>query len=253
MKFGIMGELLVDDGVTRRFVPAPKQRVLLATLILSANHPVSVDHLADLVWDGAPPPSWRAALHNHVNRLRRAIGPAGARVVTMSPGYLLALRDDNESDLTMFESLSRTAQVAVAEGDWERAGEPLRAALRLWRGEPLGDVPCEPLRGAWVPALTERWLQLVEWRIEADLRAGRDPLLVSELRQLTGAYPMRERFRCQLMTALCRSGRQADALGVYQDARRLLNRELGIEPGAELRQAHRRVLAGESFMPETYA
>jgi DNA-binding SARP family transcriptional activator len=252
MKFGVLGQLLVHDGTVRRLVPAPKQRVLLATLILSANHPVSVDHLADLVWDGSPPPSWRAALHNHVNRLRRTIGPAGARLVTSFPGYQLEVHDA-ESDLMAFETLSRAAQAAVVAGAWERTGAPLRAALNLWRGTPLGDVPCEPLRGAWVPALTERWLQLVEWRIESDLRSGHDPLLVGELRQLVGAHPLRERFHCQLMTVLCRTGRQAEALAVYQDARRLLNSELGIEPGFELRQAHQRVLSGESFAPGTYA
>ncbi len=249
MRFGVLGQLLVDDGAARRLLPAPKQRILLAALLLEAGRPVGVDRLAELLWDGVPPRSWRAALHNHVNRLRRAAGPAGERVLTSPPGYLLEIRADAESDLLAFETLSRRARTAVAADDWDRAGTAARAALRMWRGTPLSDVPSTVLRDAWVPALAERRLQLVEWRVESDLRSGHDPLLVSELRQLVGDHPLRERFHCQLMTALYRTGRQADALAVYREARSLLNRELGIEPGFELRQAHRRVLSGEPLAP----
>jgi DNA-binding SARP family transcriptional activator len=247
MIFGVLGQLLVDDGTARRSIPAAKQRIVLAALILGVNRITSIDDLGDLVWDGSAPKSWRAALHNYVARLRSALGEAaGSRLVTCSPGYRLELDADTESDWCAFEALSAQAQIAVESGSWERAGVLLRSALGLWRGTPLIDVPSEELRRGWVPALTEQWLKLVEWRIESDLRLRRDSRLVVELRPLVTAYPLRERFHCQLMTALCRGGRQAEALTVYQDARRLLIAELGIEPGPELQQLHRRVLTGES-------
>jgi DNA-binding SARP family transcriptional activator len=242
--FGVLGQLLVDDGVTSRPITAPKQRILLASLALAANRIVPIDELADLVWDGTPPESWHAALHNYVARLRKSMGSAGPRLVTRSPGYALELANDAEADWREFEALSSRAQTDVQSGQWERAGKALRAALALWRGVPLIDVPCEPLRREWVPALTERWLQLVEWRIDADLMLHHDSNLIVELTPLVSAYPLRERFHCQLMAALCRCGRQAEALAVYQDARRLLVSDLGIEPGPELQQMHRQVLSG---------
>lgn len=249
MLFGVLGELLVDDGVTQHPLTASKQRILLASLALSANHIVPVDELVDLVWDGSPPDSWRAALHNYVARLRKSIGFAGPRLVTRSPGYVLEISGDAEADWRLFEALSSQTQAAVQSGGWEQAGSVVRSALALWRGVPLIDVPCEPLRREWVPALTERWLQLVEWRIESDLRLHHDSNLVVELTPLVSAHPLRERFHCQLMAALCRSGRQAEALAVYQRARRLLVSDLGIEPGPELQQMHRQVLSGTADSP----
>ncbi|QMU77850.1 AfsR/SARP family transcriptional regulator [Streptacidiphilus sp. PB12-B1b] len=223
---------------------APKQRILLAALALSANRIVPIDELVDLLWDGAPPESWHAALHNYVARLRKSMGLAAPRLMTRSPGYALELANDAEADWREFEALAWRSQASVQAGEWDQAGTALRAALALWRGVPLIDVPCEALRREWVPALTERWLQLVEWRIDADLMLHHDSNLIVELRPLVSAYPLRERFHCQLMAALCRSGRQAEALAVYQDARRLLVTDLGIEPGPELQQMHRQVLSG---------
>jgi len=250
MFFGVLGQLLVDNGVEKCRIPAPKQRIILAALIFGAGRVVSVDELADLVWNGAPPQSWRAAVHNYMARLRRSLGPAGPRLVTSSPGYLLEC-DEAESDWRRFDTLARQSRSAAETGCWDSAAISLGAALALWRGMPLADVPSEPLRREWVPTLTEQWLQLVEWRIESDLRLGRDQHLVIELRRLATAYPLRERFHSQLMLALCRGGRQAEALTVYRDARRLLVTELGIEPGPELRRIQRWVLDGEADLIST--
>jgi len=245
MFFGVLGQLLVDNGVEKCQIPAPKQRIMLAALIFGAGRVVSVDELADLLWNGSPPQSWRAALHNYTARLRRSLGLAGPRLVTSSPGYILEC-DEAESDWRRFDTLARQSRGAAETGSWESAAVSMRSALELWRGVPLADVPSEPLRREWVPTLTEQWLQLVEWRIESDLRLGRDPHLVIELRRLVTAYPLRERFHSQLMLALSRGGRQAEALTVYHDARRLLVTELGIEPGPELRRIQRCVLDGEA-------
>jgi DNA-binding SARP family transcriptional activator len=243
--FGVLGQLLVNDGTEDRAVPAPKQRIMLAALILNANRITSVEDLASLAWGESRPASWQAALHNYIARLRRAMGGAGCRLLTRAPGYLLELDAETESDLGIFASLSRQAQAVVELRSWEQAGALLRTALDLWRGSPLVDVSSETLHREWVPALTEQRLKLLEWRIESDLWLSQETSLVSELRPLVAAYPLRERFSCQLMIALSRSGRQAEALAAYQDVRRHLVAELGIEPGHELQLTHRRVLAGE--------
>jgi DNA-binding SARP family transcriptional activator len=245
MIFGVLGPLLVDDGVEQRTVSAAKQRIILAALLLAANRIIVAGDLVDLVWDEPPPRSHRAALHNYLTRLRRSMGAAGPRLETRSPGYLLRLEDDSESDLRMFERHARAAQAAVDAALWERAGAAARDALDLWRGTPLIDVPCDSLHHAWLPTLRERRLQLIEWRIESDLRRGLVCDVVTELQQLTAAYPMRERFHGQLMVALSSTGRQGEALTVYQRARQQLVDELGIEPGPELRRVHQLVLAGE--------
>jgi DNA-binding SARP family transcriptional activator len=245
MMFGILGQLLVNDGTDHRSIPAPKQRIILAALILNANRITSVEDLAALVWEDSRPGSWQAALHNYIARLRRAMGGAGQRLVTHSPGYVLELAPETESDLGIFASLSHRARAAVETRSWQEAGALLRSALEMWRGTPLVDVPCEALHREWVPALTEHRLKLLEWRIESDLWLRQETYLVAELRPLIAAHPLRERFSCQLMIALSRSGRQAEALAVYQDVRHKLVAELGIEPGPELQSTHRRVLAGE--------
>lgn len=239
----------MNDGAAVRTIAAPKQRIMLAALILAGGQVVPVEELADLTWNGAPPTSWRAALHNYMTRLRKSMGPAGVRLRTCSPGYLLELDGSTESDWQRFDTLSRLARAAAEEDEWEAAAAALHAALALWRGTPLVDVPSEALRREWVPTLTEQWLQLIEWRIESDLRLGRDPHLVIELRKLVASNPLRERFHGQLMLALCRVGRQAEALSVYQDARRLLVSELGIEPGHELQQIQRWVLTRKADQP----
>jgi DNA-binding SARP family transcriptional activator/Flp pilus assembly protein TadD len=251
MWFGILGPLLVHDGDTPVEVPKGRQRVLLAALVLRTGTPVAADTLAELVWDGSPPPSATITLRSHVLRLRRVLGPrAGARLVTRHPGYLLQAGED-EVDLLRFRRLSRHGVTAGREGAWARADELLSEALNLWRGTPLADVRSEFLRQDEVPELEALKLRAEEWRIEAALHQGRHDELVPELQMLAARHPLRERFHSQLILALYRCGCQAEALAAYQNARSTLVQELGVEPGPELQDLHQRMLSADPALAET--
>jgi DNA-binding SARP family transcriptional activator/tetratricopeptide (TPR) repeat protein len=246
MRFGLLGTLrVVDDTGEERVVAAPRQRTLLAALLLHANQPVSADRLADVVWDGAPPRGYPATLRSYVMRLRRALGsPVATRLATRDPGYLVRLAD-RELDVSRFEQLCQDAGSALRAGAWADASSTASAALALWRATPLADVPSLVLRSTWIPRLEQLHLQVNEWRVEAQLRLGHHEPLVPALRDLTARYPLRENLHAALMRALAGTGQQAQALDAYQQARRILVEELGIEPGAELRDVHRRILAGD--------
>jgi len=248
--FGVLGPLLVRDGETAVEMPKGRQRVLLAALLVHAGRPVPADTLAEVVWDGAPPSGALVTLRSHVLRLRRVLGPrVGARLVTRYPGYLLQAAEE-EVDLLRFRSLCREASAAMRAGVWAQAEGVLGEALDLWRGTPFADVPSEVLNLDEVPGLAELHLQAEEWRIEARLHLGRHAEVLSELRRLTGAYPLRERLHGLLMLALYRDGRQAEALAAYQNVRQVLVDELGAEPGTELQSLHQRMLAGDAAEAE---
>jgi DNA-binding SARP family transcriptional activator/Tfp pilus assembly protein PilF len=244
MWFGILGPLLVRDGDTVVEVPAARQRVLLAALLIRAGRTIPADVLAEMVWDGAPPAGAATTLRSHVMRLRRVLGPGpGARVVTKYPGYVLQA-GEQEVDLLRFTFLCGEGGAAVRGGAWEQASELLGEALGLWRGEPLADVDSDlVLREG--PRLAELRLQALAARIDADLHLGRHAEVIIELRQLAGAHPLREPLHALLMLALYRDGRQAEALAAYQHARRVLIDELGTEPGTTLRELHQRILTGD--------
>ena len=244
MRFGLLGPLVITGPAGQRLsVPGPRQRVLLAALLLHANRPVPADALAELVWDGRPPPGYAVTLRSHVRRLRHALGPGAAQLLTRDPGYLIQLAEA-DLDVLQFETLCRDAGAAVRAARWRAASGAAAQALRLWRTDPLLDVPSQVLRDEFVPRLDRLWQQVLEDRIEADLQRGQHTRLVPQLRDLTAQYPLREHLHAQLMQALADSGRQAEALQAYQDARRVLVAELGIEPGPELRGWHERILAG---------
>ena len=250
MRLRLLGPLQLSDdteqGVT---VAGPRQRILLAALAAHANQPVSLDTLAEAVWDGAPPSGNIATLRTHLARLRRSLGPHIAqRIVTRSPGYAIEL-DDDELDLLAFESLCRHASAALRAGDDAQAAACGVMALDLWRGEPLTDVSSQLLHEMCVPRLERLRVQVLEDWAEAELRRGQHGAVLEQLRELTAHHPLRERFHAQLITALARAGRRAEALEAYQDARRILVRELGIEPGAELRDAQNRILAETGAVP----
>jgi DNA-binding SARP family transcriptional activator/Tfp pilus assembly protein PilF len=245
MWFGLLGPVLVRDGESVIEIRAARQRVLLAALLLQAGAVVPADALAEVMWDGAPPAGAETTLRSHVMRLRRALGPsAGPRVVTRYPGYLITA-SDREVDLLRFRRLYRAGGAAARAGEWARAWEVLTEALDLWRGEPLADVPSELLRRDTAPGLEELRLQAAEWRMDAGLQQGLHAELVAELQSLAVQYPLRERFRAHLMLALVRCGRQGEALEAYQSAREVLARELGTEPGADLRELHQRILRAD--------
>jgi DNA-binding SARP family transcriptional activator/tetratricopeptide (TPR) repeat protein len=249
MQFGVLGPLRVTDGSGEPVaVSAPRLRVLLAVLLWRANHPVAVDELAEMVWDGTPPAGAAEATRALVMRLRRVLGqPVGARLVTRAPGYVIELVDD-ELDASRFETLSSGAGAAIRAERWAEAAPTAAAALGLWRGTALVDVSSRLLRDAWAPHLEQARVQALEWRFEAELHKGGHEELIPELRQVTGHHPLRERFHAQLMLALARAGRQSEALAVYREARLVLVGELGIEPGQELRALHERILAGDTAL-----
>ncbi len=245
MWLAILGPLLVHDGESLVDVPRGRLRVLLAALLLNAGNPVAADTLAEVMWDGAPPPGAVVTLRSHVLRLRRVLGPrAGIRLVTRHPGYLL-LAGEDEVDLLRFRGLCREGRAALRGGAWARAEGLLGEALGLWRGNPLADVSSDLLVRKEVPGLEELRLQAEEWRADAALHLGCHDELVTGLQALAAQHPLRERFHAQLMLAFYRCGRQAEALAAYHDARQVLIDELGTEPGPELRQLHQQVLSAD--------
>src|SRR5215831_16380429 len=242
VEFGLLGPLVVHAGGSRVVVSAGKQRVLLAALLLRANQVVPAAELAGFVWEGSPPGTARVTLQNYVKRLRQALGPAGyERIVTRSAGYLVQVKD-GELDVATFEQLAAAGRAAARAGAWRRASAQLGAALELWRGEPLADVPSAALAGREVPRLAELRLEAAEARAEAELYLGHHREVVDGLQALVAAEPLRERLWELLMLALYRSGRQADALAAYRQARRRLVEEVGIEPGPGLREMNQQIL-----------
>ena len=209
-----------------------------ALLLLHANEVVSSDRLVEDLWGGSEEAS--KALQVAVSRLRKALGPGGP-LVTRPPGYELQLERER-LDLHRFEDEARAGREALASGDAKLARAKLGDALAIWRGPALADLAYEPFAQAEASRLEELRASVTEERIAADLELGRHADLVGELQELVTRYPLRERLRRQLMLALYRSGRQADALEVYQDARRALTDELGIEPGRELRDLQESML-----------
>jgi DNA-binding SARP family transcriptional activator/ABC-type branched-subunit amino acid transport system substrate-binding protein/DNA-binding beta-propeller fold protein YncE len=213
---------------------------VLAILLLHPGEAVSADRLIDLLWGDAPPEDAATALQQHVSRLRRALEPHTV-IVTRAPGYA-AEPPDGALDLARFEALRAAGAAALAAGRPEDAAARLGDALTEWRGRPLADLEDQPFAREALPRLEEARLEALELRVEADLAAGRDHDLVAELRALAAAHPLRGRFRAQLMLALYRAGRQAEALEVYADARRTFTGELGLEPDATLRRLQQAIL-----------
>ena len=211
---------------------------MLILLLLHANEVVSADRLTDELWGDDPPQDAPAALQAHVSRLRKLLEPerdGQPRVIrTVPPGYLIEVPDD-DVDLLRFQGLVAGARVRLDGGDAAGAAAALREALSLWRGRPLADLENEPFAHDPIRELDEMWLEAVELRVDADLATGRHADLVRELLALARRYPLREHIRRQLMLALYRSGRQAEALEAYAELRRTLVEELGLEPSRELR------------------
>jgi DNA-binding SARP family transcriptional activator len=241
MNFRILGPLEVRDRGGSVQLRGRKQRALLAVLVLHAGEVVSSDALIEALWGERLPHTARAALQNHVSRLRRALGPG--LVESHAAGYVLEVSPD-QIDLGRFERL--TAEARVAEGD-ERA-EKLREALELWQGPPLADLAYEPFAEREAPRLEELRTTALEDLVDARLAIGAGAELVPELEQLIAENPFRERLRGQLMLALYRSGRQADALEAYQETRQTLIDELGIEPGAALRELEQAILRQDAAL-----
>jgi DNA-binding SARP family transcriptional activator len=239
IEFRILGPLEVEQDGRLLALGGPKQRAVLAGLLLHVNRVVSRDGLIEIVWGERPPETAAAALQGYVAALRKALGPDS--IVTRPPGYVLEAAP-GAVDLGRFETLVQRGKEELAAGDAESASARLTAALGLWRGEPLADLDPGPTVTIERLRLEELRLGATEERIEADLAQGRHGELIAELQTLVREHPLRERLCGQLMLALYRSGRQAEALDVYQQARRRLAEELGLEPGDALKRLERAIL-----------
>jgi DNA-binding SARP family transcriptional activator/Tfp pilus assembly protein PilF len=247
MQFQILGPLEVRVGGSWSGINAPKWRTVLAVLLLQPSQIVSTDQLINEVWPEDAPARATNLISVYVHRLRRLIGdPEGKILVTRSPGYqLLAAADDVDAQL--FARLMAAGRGALADQDAPRAADLLSQAAGLWRGNrALADVPPSPLVSAEASRLEECLIEVVELRIQADLACGRQAQVVTELRRLLADHPLRERLWALLMRALYRSGRQAEALEVYAQARKVIADELGVDPGAELQGLYQQILAADS-------
>jgi DNA-binding SARP family transcriptional activator len=251
VEFRILGPLeVVGDDQTLR-LGSRKQRALLALLVLHAGEVVSRDRLIDDLWHGEPPAKAEPTLRSHISRLRSVLG--ASRLLSHAPGYSLVLAPE-ELDAARCERLLAEGRLALAQGRAAEAAERLRSALALWRGPALADVAYEPFAQGEIARLEELRFALLEERIEADLALAHHADLVGELEALVAEHPLRERLRGQLMLALYRSRRQAEALESYQQARRVLTDELGLEPSESLKDLQRAILDHDpSLLPPSQA
>ena len=240
-EYRVLGPLEVEDGGRPLEVAAQQLRALLILLLLHANEVVATDRLVDDLWAGSPPRNAVTSLHNAVAKLRRVVGD---NLVTRAPGYVLRV-ERAHVDALRFEDLVRGARGAEPAA---RAAA-LREALSLWRGGALLDVAYESFAATEANRLEELRLVAREDLIDAELSLGEHDAVVPELEALVAANPLRERLWGQLMLALYRSGRQGDASQAYQDARRMLLAELGIEPGPALKQLHGAIIRQEVDVP----
>jgi DNA-binding SARP family transcriptional activator/class 3 adenylate cyclase len=253
VQFRILGPLEVLDDGRLLALGGAKQRALLAVLLLHAGAVVSAHRLIDELWGEDPPESARSVLQVYVANLRKILEPtrprraAGAVLRTQAPGYLVEVGPE-ELDLAHFERLAAQGRAALAAGDPAGAARLLRDAEGLWRGPALADVTLAASGQGAVARLEERRLAALEGRIEAELALGRHDELVGELQALVATHPLRERLHGQLMLALYRSGRQAEALEAYRRTRETLAEELGIDPSPTLQELERAMLAQDSAL-----
>lgn len=243
MEFAILGPLEVTDGGRPLAIAGSRTRGLLALLLLNANQAVSSDRLLSELWGDEPPVSGVTALQVRVSQLRKTLGESGSLIVTRTPGYTIQLRP-GQLDLHRFERLCREAESAEPA----LAAAKLREALGLWRGPALGDLAYEPFAQAAIGRLEELRLAALERRIDADLALGRHAELAGELQQLVAENPLRERLHLQLMLALYRARRQAEALEAYRETRTALDEQLGIAPSPALQELERAILRQDASL-----
>jgi YVTN family beta-propeller protein len=239
IEFHILGPVEARDGERLIALGGPRQRALLAILILARGNAVTSDRLIDDLWGERAPATAAKTLQGYVSRLRKALGEEV--LLTRGGGYVL-IADPDQIDAERFEGLATQGREALGRGDAAAAQKLLRSALELWRGQPLADLAYEPFAERESARLEEVHRVALEDGFEAALALGRDAELVGQIEVLLGRQPLRERLRGQLMVALYRSGRHADALEVYRRGRQALAEELGLEPGPELRELEQRIL-----------
>jgi DNA-binding SARP family transcriptional activator len=255
MDFRILGALEVLDEGSGVALGGDKQRALLALLLLHANETLTTERLIDELEGGRPRATAAKAVQVRVSRLRKALeggsgNGAGGLIETREHGYRLEI-DPNSIDAHRFERLLAEGRNELAAGRPRRAASALETALSLWRGPPLADLEYEPFVQPEIGRLNDLRVDALEELVEAKLALGRHAEVVGTLERLIAEHPYRERLRAQLMLALYRCERQADALQAYQDARAKLVEELGIEPGERLRELERAILAQDPALAIT--
>jgi DNA-binding SARP family transcriptional activator len=243
MRFDLIGPVRVvgDDGVELR-LPRGRVRQLLAALLLQ-QAPVPEEELCEWLSDGGRPVGG-STLRTHITALRRALGADADRVLTSPSGYLLQA-EPSEVDLRLFRMLSQRGRQAYADGDHEAAVRLLRQATGMWREPSLADVPRTPHLWPQIMEIAEERRLVSETLIDARLHLGQHRELIPELRARTAADPPQERLFEQLMTALCRSGRRAEACDAYLRLRKRLAESYGVDPGPAIESLHRRILTGD--------
>jgi DNA-binding SARP family transcriptional activator/tetratricopeptide (TPR) repeat protein len=246
MEFAVLGPLEITHRGAVVVVETPRNRSLLAILLARANDLISVEQLVDELWPESPPAEARALVRGYVSRIRRALrdSPAADRLITRKPGYLMRVEED-ELDVHRFEKLVAEARTAQQAGQLGRCAAAFRQAHDLWRGTPFADLPHTPTVAATATRLAELRLATLEELYDAVLADGQDSGIVAELTDLVAQHPLRERFVAQLMLALHRGGRTADALNAYQQARQRLADDIGIDPGAELQRLQLAILRND--------
>ncbi len=241
MRIGLLGELeVLDDEENQLSIAGAKLRALLAILALHVGRVVPADHLIDALWGDDPPAAVRNSLQGLVSKLRRSLGSSDL-VVMRADGYALELPSE-AIDVGGFERLAAEGRAKAAAGELDRAVDLLAEADALWRGDPLADFAYEEFASVAITRLSESRLALVEERLDFELQLGRHQRAIIQLEELVATHPLREGFRGLLMLALYRAGRQADALRIFREGRRLLGEELGLEPGPELRRLESAIL-----------
>ncbi|WP_042413902.1 AfsR/SARP family transcriptional regulator [Streptacidiphilus anmyonensis] len=249
MRFGLLGPLMVEGAAGTVPLTSPKGRLLLGALLLRANETVPTHGLLDALWGDAVPPTARASLQNHVARLRGLFGPAEQdRVRTTASGYLIRV-ERGELDLEEFQRRAEGARLARLDRDWEAVSREAAAALRLWRGRLLEDLPSlaeAEAADTFQHALENSRLQLRSWRAAAELRSGRHHDLIPELTSWAAEHPLAEELQRHLMTALLRDGRRPESLDVYGRLRLRLSEELGVDPGAAVQEVYLQALAEDA-------
>jgi DNA-binding SARP family transcriptional activator/DNA-binding beta-propeller fold protein YncE len=249
LEFRILGPLEVARGQQALPLGSPRQRALLGLLLVHANEPIARERLIEELWGDAAPKTVNSVLSVYLSRLRRLLadGTGDQLLLTQAAGYVLRVPPD-KLDAYRFQTLLERGRRELASGEAERASLTLRDALALWRGPALADLAFESFAQTEIARLEELRLTALEARIEAELALGREDTLIAELETLVAAHPFRDGVRAQLMLALYRSGRQAEALETYRRARRMFSEELGIEPGPRLRALEGAILRHDSSL-----
>jgi len=255
MQFGLLGPMVVVDGEGQALaLRGPKLCALLAVLLLNRNQDVASDRLIELLWGEQTPRSASKTLQVNVSRLRHALDvdrdDLAPRLITTHQGYRLRVAS-GECDVERFEQLISEADELVGDERWEAAADRLQQSLELWRGDPLSDFAYESFAQSEIARLSELHIGALEQRVAVELSLGHETAVIGELERLIREHPYHERLHGQLMLALYRVGRQADALAVFRHARALLAGELGIEPSAELAQLHTAILAQDRSLDPT--